>query len=425
MKAFFWGLAVLTVWGDLIKPHLPAEQALMLLYLGACLLLVLLFAAGDWQLRPIGGADTSLASNAALFLVAVYFFQWSMSVDAPAREGLNHLLYMAIPLGYLILIPRCQPNFDHVALANRVLLLMIPVNIIGIVQYTVDPTFFISTSYSGESGGVIRRNLLYGAAFQRFPSLYASADRYSAMALMQFCYSIILLQASGTGRGRMAWIAFNVIGSLVALGIAGARSRLIIVFALALIVAAIYSWQRLMTLRRENRGWTLAVLSVAVVIALGVLIARARTGEYSVFTLLQQSLLERDLNHRIEQAVTKSLLPTETSAFGEGLGSIGVGGKPGEFGIQSIWAESGVVWGSLLLVGFAGIGFALVRSALASLRAHRLIEMALPLLALLILATALLTGLTSAFELSSGVLLACAIVLAVRHAPPATPSWGR
>jgi hypothetical protein len=300
---------------------------------------------------------------------------------------------------------------------------MIPVNVIGLIQYTVDPTFFISTAYSGESGGVIRRNLLYGAAFQRFPSLYASADRYSAMALMQFCYSIILLYASGTGRGRMAWIAFNVISGLTALGVSGARSRLIIVFALAIVVTAVYLTQRLATSRREKRGWTLVALSVAVVAALGALIVRARAEEYSVFVFLQQSLLERDLNHRIEQAVTISLLPAEVSAFGEGLGSIGVGGKPGEFGIQSIWAESGVVWGSLLLFGFTGIGLALVRRALASMHARHLVEMALPVLTLLILVIALLTGLTSAFELSSGLLLACAITLAVRASPQPVAAW--
>lgn len=418
MNAFYWGLALLVVWGDLVKSYYPAQEALAMLYAAACLLLLLLVGASGWRLRPIQGRDANLASNAALFLILIYFLQWGTSVYGPAREGLNHVLYMAIPLAYVVVISLYRPNFDHVALANLVLLLMIPVNLIGIVQYTVDPTFFISTSYSGESGGVIRRNLLYDAAFQRFPSLYASADRYSAMGLMQFYYSIILLNAPTTGRLRLAWTAFNVLGALTALAIAGARSRIMIVFVLAAVITVVYLVQRLLAGQRQKGGRILAILSAATVIGFLAFVAReAPVGQYSVFVFLQQSLLERDLNHRIDQTITQSRLPDEISAFGQGLGTIGVGGKPGEFGIRSIWAESGVIWGSLLLAGFTALMLALARRAIVSIRQRHLLELALSLMAILIVATALLTGLTSAFELSSGLLLACAIVLAVR--PPA------
>lgn len=425
MGAFYWGLAVLVVLGDLVKRYYPAE-ALAMLYIGACLLLVLLVSTRGWRLRPVQGADASLASNAALFLILVYFLQWSTSIYAPAREGLNHVLYLAIPLAYLVVILRGRADFDYAALANRVLMLMIPVNAIGVIQYTVDPTFFLSTTYSGEFGGIIRRNLLHGAAFERFPSLYASADRYSAMGLMQFYYSIILLNTASLSRARVAWIAFNALSGLVALAIAGARSRILIVVIVAMVIAVVYLLQRVAAARREKGGWALAILSGATVAALLTFVLRAApVGEYSVFAFLQQSLLERDLNQRLEQAVTASRLPDQVSVFGEGLGTIGIGGKPGEFGIYSIWAESGVIWGGLLLLGFAALLLVLARRALAAIRERRIVGLALSSMALLVVATALLTGLTSAFELSSGLLLACAIALVVRTPPPSASASAR
>jgi len=68
--------------------------------------------------------------------------------------------------------------------------------------------------------------------FLRLPSIFVSADRYSAIGLIQFYLAFFLLLNQKQNKPvNIFWILFNFISGFIAMFISGARSRLIIVIA--------------------------------------------------------------------------------------------------------------------------------------------------------------------------------------------------
>ena len=134
---------------------------------------------------------------------------------------------------------------------------------------------------------------------------------------------------------------------------------------------------------------------------------------FPVFTFLMQSFEEGDLGKRVEEAIVFSLVPKKITFFGQGLGSIGQG-KPGEFGIRSIWSESGVFWGAFMLLAFLGIIMVLLFKACRCFLAAKVLDVSIYATPALLLIFAILAGLTSAFELSTGLLLGCSIAVTTR-----------
>ena len=376
------------------------------------------------EIRKFVGRDAELVNYFVSMLVVTYIFQLLTSFDAPLFEGFTHLLYMVIPLSYIIVVQKYSPQFSLVKLAGPLLWMMIPINIVGVIQFAINPDFLISTAYSGDLGGVIERNLLDGGVFNRFPSIFASADRYSAMALMQFYFACALLTAQGPfSRQGYLWLVFNLFSSLIALGVAGARARILIalVVILLIIISKIFSGAAFSKVSGRNRIVALVAMFAATLVAVfgSSLLYLSASDEYPILLFLQQTFIQGDIQLRVGEAVLFSLIPDDVSLFGRGLGTVGeVGGKPGELGIQSTWAESGLVWGSLILFSFLGIMAILARCSLLAALEGQGAQLVIRSLPLLIIVMGLLAGLTSAFELSSGILLGCAIAVAVRRPNP-------
>jgi hypothetical protein len=419
MGKIYFSIALLALYGDIVKRFVPPVAALGIVYALAICILVMIASQGRGETRMFPGRDAQLVNFFVSMLVVIYIFQLLTSFDAPLFDGFSHLLYMVIPLSYIIVVQKYSPQFSLDKLARPFLWMMIPINIVGVIQFAINPHFLISTAYGGVLGGVIERNLLEGGFFNRFPSIFASADRYSAIALMQFYFSWALLTAQGPiSRRGYLWLAFNMLSSLVALGVAGARSRILIVFVVVLLVIMSQIVKGFAFSKVSGRGRKRALMfmfSGAIVAVFGVALTySAASEEYPILLFLQQSFSQGDIQVRVGEAGLYALHPDDVSLFGKGLGTIGVGGKPGE-GIQSTWAESGLVWGSLILFSFLGIIAVLARCSLKAALKGQGVQLVIRSLPLLVIVMGLLVGLTSAFELSTGILLGCAIAVAVRR----------
>lgn len=420
MRWIYSALVCLVLYGDLLKRALPPSISLLALYAIAIVILatiVLRCSTGVPRMSPEG----RLVHFAISLLIVIYIAQLLTSLSSPFMEGLSHAMYMCIPLAYIWVLQKYCKEFDLAALGRCLLIFMIPVNAVGLIQHYVDPDFLISTAYS-EEGGIIIRDFLEGEkTFPRYPSLFASADRYSAMGLMQWCFTLIVLKDTQPPSGRMKlWVFFNLISSIAALLIAGARSRILITSASALAMTITCVFAALFSDKYKAAKAALVVAIPVFILSLfSVLLAPDLTlgipidESFPVVTFLAQSLEHDDFTWRIEEAIEMSLFPEVITFLGQGLGTVWEG-KPGEFGIWSIWIESGLVWGSLLIVAFLLFVIALLFATLKSLLVMNPLNVAIRLTSLLLLIFALLAGLTSSFELSSGLLLGCVLAVALR-----------
>jgi hypothetical protein len=433
LRMRYWlylAIITLSLYGDLIKRYVAPDYAVIVVYSFAIvILLAILRTPRVVPSRAVFGARAM--RRVVTFLVAVYWFQLLTTSSSQFVRSLTHAIYMSVPLMYILVVQRCGKAFNLSRLANMLLWFMIPINAVGFIQFSVDPSFLITTAYTPD-GGVMMRNFLRYGSFARYPSIFVSADRYSAMGLMQIYFSFVLFAATGKkARTRYFWIGLNVVAGFAALLVAGARSRILIAvavlaagFMVTVVGVAFAAGQRYL---RSTVSKTVTLLIVALTIATTV-ISTAYSGrdvvlEVPVLNFLRQSLDERDLSGRVLDATDLSMLPEDVTFFGQGLGSVGEGGKPGEFGIYSIWIESGVFWGLLLLMGFLGMVAILAWFLLRALLAKQAIDVVLTGVPLLLLVFALLAGLTSTFELSSGILIGCAIA-ALTHEPTSDPNRG-
>jgi hypothetical protein len=425
MNGIYISIALLVLYGDLIKRYLPAQESALALY---TLAIAILFAIFIMEKKNRGHASSSKGAKAvslvAIVLSVTYLLQVFTSFNSPFIDGLIHAVYMCVPLIYIAVIQRNCPQFDLVRMGNVFLCLMIPVNCVGFIQYFIDPQFLISPVYSVESG-IIVRNLLYGGTFLRFPSIFASADRYSAMGLMQLYFTFVLLHALNKPSHRwLSWILVNLFSASAVLLISGARSRIIIAATVLSLAGAAFIIKAFSSPKVKNAIPNVSkVFPVLAILTVGYLFIGAINKnldleeiafQFPVITLFEQSFEEDDISFRLIEAGKLSIIPDDVTLFGEGLGTIGRGGKPGEFGIRSIWVESGLVWGSMLLLGFLGIIFILIRLTCKAFLLKHPSEVSIYSLPLLLMIFALLAGLTSAFELSSGILLGCSIAVITR-----------
>lgn len=424
VTSFYLSVTVLALYGDIFKRFLPSTVALGMSYSAALLILIAIgIQRGAVGSGPAHRSLTREARWINLFtglLIATYIAQFLTSFDSPFMKGLTHLLYMVIPLLYILVVQKARFNFSLADLGRYLLWLMIPINIVGLIQYTLDPSFLISTAYvdddiRGSSGGVISRNLLEEGTFARYPAIFASADRYSAMALMQFYFSCMLLTAvTPLTRKAKLWMAFNLLSSFVALGIAGARSRVLIVIAMSLLIAITSLIQVFRRGRTSRTNFYSTLLVGGIVVFAALYLPMLANEDYPFLLFLKQTFESGDIGVRIDEAITYSYLPLDITLFGTGLGTVGVNGKPGEFGIQSTWIESGVIWGTLILTCLFAICLILAKLMLKALLSGQRVRLIMVGVPLLLLIFALLAGLTSSFELSSGMLLGYAVAVACR-----------
>lgn len=399
-----FALVALALYGDLVKRVLPADAALIVLYAAAAAILMAMVVAGHGGRK----AQATPISTLAGLLIAIYLAQLLTTFSADLMDAFMAAAYVCVPLAFLFVIPRAYPHFDLRTLAYYTTLLMIPVHLVGLIQRFVDPSFLISTVYSGDLGGVILRNFLDAGIFMRFPSIFASADRYSGIAMMQIFLTFLLLTGSKPPTQKtLVWVIFNLIAGCASLLIAGARSRIIIVSITLFAAGSVFligGVRRRLTKRMANTAVSvLLILAIGLAVAFSVGSIRKRVASFPVVAMLEQTIDRGDISDRFEASIRLSQVPDDVTFFGEGLGV--TGGRPGEFAIRAMWIESGLFWTLIMLLIHAAILFWLARVALrAALSGNALLTL-LGVGQGLAWLFGLLAGLSSTFELSQALLL--------------------
>ena len=412
-NSVYVGIAAIAVYGDLVKRFVSPSLALALVYLAAtAVLLVMMHAPSPVRSRK----SLSPLSRACSALMALYLFPLTSAFWAPALPVAIAAVYICLPLMFLVAVDYNAAAFDLRKLSAFFLVFMVPADIVGLIQLFVDPSFMISTAYT-EYGGIVQRN--FGSdSYNRFPSIFVSADRYSSMALLQLCCAVVYLtfgrqresERAKLTRWQILWGVANLLLGAAAILVAGVRMRIVIGVAAALIAAAV----PLMGLSRSPSGRRYRKYFLPVVVVLGVagaygLFHTNESGLGSSFRVLEflgDTIEENDLQQRLDQGIVKSFVPDEVSFFGDGLATGGRGdGRPGEFGIRAMWIESGLFWTPLMLLAHAVIVASLGVAILRALLAGDAVGLFLSAVGLFSWIGGLLAGLTVVFELSTAIVL--------------------
>jgi len=422
MDKIYFVIPALALFSDLLlKRFISGNWAVATQYGLAVIVLVWISLANRNKEVPRPSATASRMNFFVYYLIIAYCIAAMTSFNVPLSYSLTHVLYICIPLLYIPVISRRCAEFDMAKLINIFLLLMIPINIAGLIQYTIDPGFLISAAYN-EEGGIVFHNS-YQDIFLRYPSIFVSADRYSAVGLVQFYFAIILLWAStNKTRNMRRWIYFNLISSVAALIIAGARSRMFIILLLIILMGLSVLLYRtpllsLRTIYKKSARARLIILTVGIFIIVYGSGLLKRLEDFPALGFFITSIREGDAKDRVQDYISESAVSGEISLAGEGLGSLGLGGKPAERGITSLWIECGLIGGSLILIGFCGITFILALQSLRAFIRGRPVEVCIFALPAMVLVAGLLAGLTAVFELSLGILLMCAIAGVIKQLP--------
>jgi hypothetical protein len=416
MNIIYFVVVVLTLYSDLlIKGNLSGSMALAVQYILAFVILALMVKIGDKKKTDF--TSDSSAANIISFFVYFLIFNYTIQMltanDVPMMHSATHLAYVCIPLLFLpVVLWRC-PEFNLAKLCGVFLLLMIPVNVVGFIQYFIDSSFLISYSYS-ESGGIVLRNSYHGV-FSRYPSIFVSADRYSAIALIQLYFSIILLSLTEKRTFKFSlWINFNLICGALGILISGARSRIFIVLILMFFMTLslfAFNWLRLKSRNKFNAvlASMLILIGSSIFIISNPSTLESELVDFPVIDLLTTSIKKKATEERILRYISRTSVSYDVTLLGKGLGSLGYGGKPAEIGVGSIWIECGVVGGILILTGFFGIIIVLLYLTITAFIRGSPLDVCIFGLPTLALSMGLLTGLTSVFEFSSGILLMVAV----------------
>ena len=424
IDAVYFAIPMIAIFGDFVlKRFLSPYKALASLYVLALLVLVrmVVLKRDKQSLRPT--VVERRISFVVCYLIAAYCFQALLSLNVASVYAFTHLFYICVPLLYIPVILKYCPDFDLKTLSTIFLIMMIPVNTVGLIQHFIDPGFLISTAYSG-TGGIVYRSS-YRGIFLRFPSIFVSADRYSAIGLMQFYFTIILLLLSRDNTKRISpWIYFNLISAIAALFIAGSRTRIFIILILMILMtlSSLLFGNIQLFLRR-----TVKQLQFAIPFALGIGVfvfvynpgfLSSIGNKFQVINLTIDAIEDGRTKNRVEGYARKNSFSDDISLTGKGLGGLGKQGKPGEMGIQSIWMECGLIGGSFILIGYSGILLILALLSLQAFTRGQPLNVCIFALPALALTSGLVAGLTSVFELSSGILLMSGIGGAIRHFSP-------
>lgn len=426
MTFIYWALAILTLYGDLLKRHLPPKEVLMDLYAAAFAVLIgiMLINFRKKVQKDLVSEESKSMSFFIWLLMGLYLLEFFLgpllSRDASIRGSFSSTLYVCIPWAYTLVILRFYPQFNLAKLSYIYFLLMIPINAVGLIQYAVNPDFFISTAYL-ESGGVIKRNLLSGGSFLRFPSIFVSADRYSGIALIQSYFALLVLLSPKKKEGwRLVWLVFNLFSGVVALLISGARSRILILLAVAVLLVITlmvesFSLKRWSKIMRALQTSVLGFLLFCMVTIFALILAPDSVSEgtrwisdFPVVSFLKDSFREGDIQDRLEDTYGQSLPSEEISWFGKGSDVLEKG-RPAELGIRALWEESGILGGTAILLCYAAILFILGSLVMRALVRGQIFRVAVFSFPCFVLLTALFVGLAFVLEYSSGILWAVSL----------------
>jgi hypothetical protein len=432
MKLYL-AIAALALYGDLLKRILGATAALFTTYTIFGLIIAACFMKTYAPEARLVCAHDNWFSTVCLALLGIYLIQLLTHLDAPLFDAFSSALYIVLPLTYILAISQCFPHFDLYRLGRSFLVLMPPIVAVGLIQYFVDDTFLVDTTYS-DTGGVVARNFLDidivggDRYYKRLPSIFASSDRLSAMGMMQFYFCVLLLHGSSKmTRGRVLWLLFSLASAIAVLMIAGARSR-ILINGVAIALAGLPIVLKLIAnvrQRQPSAGVSPAIIiMVAAAIGGGILAAgmagRGMEGALDSLPIVRQlnaTAEKGDVTVRTMEFFDVSSMPDDVTIFGLGLGVAGIGGRPGEMALRAMWIESGVFWTTSMLLMHAALVFRLTQCLLGAFKRQAPYDVFLRAIPLIMWVLGLMAGLSGTFELSTALTLFPAIAVITRAIP--------
>jgi hypothetical protein len=303
---------------------------------------------------------------------------------------------------------------------------MPPIVAVGLIQYFVDDSFLVDMAYS-ETGGVITRNFLDNdilrgeTYYKRLPSILASADRFSAVGMMQLYFCMLALREHrNMTQCRALWLLFSLASAVAVLMIAGARSRILII-GVAITLAGLPMARNLIvrTRQRERSVGVSPVIIIMIAAAIGVgVLATGMAGDLvgtlgslPIIRQLNATAETGDVWARIMEYLTESFVPEDVTLFGLGLGVAGVGGRPGEIALRAMWIESGLCWTALMLLMYAALVLRLAQCLAGAIRQQAPYDIVLCAIPLLTWVFGLMAGLSGTFELSTALTLFPAVAV--------------
>lgn len=406
---------VIAVFGDLIKRYFSDYVALGILYGFSGIFLVVLFGVGVKEYTRKIMLKSVAYSFTVIIIIFLYFIQILFNPADRLFSSIVFFTYLAVPLIIFLNFILRDYNIEGFKLALIFSILMMPHHLVGIFQIFFDQNFLISRQYS-EGGGIIIRGFLMGEAqnYFRFPALFVSADRYAGMCAVQLAVSAYFLPYLRNSKSIYVFcLVVLVFSALLGSLISGVRSRMLIGYASFLFGVLVYWVHSTATLRSvpvfKNKNMK-ALLTRVTFVSLG--IGSGIYFSYLIFDsvkILAQSLIINDFKLRMHNYVARSFISEDTPLVGIGMG--GISARPSEFALQSLWIESGLVFGIPIAVLFAGLIILLVRSLLQAAFANQSGDAAIILCFTGFLAFGLLAGFSTNFELSMA--LSCFPIAAI------------
>ena len=405
--------ALLAIYSDVLKWYARSE-ALALSYGALLFLVVLLINKNLLRDVPLTRAQYNLELGVIVVILA-YAVRGGLSHEVELARVVVGFAYVALPLAFLLGLLRVAPFANIERFGTAFFFMMMPVHFVALVQFFVDSQFLVHTAYS-EGGGIIIRNWL-GGTFSRLPSVFASADRFASMATAHayFALVLILLGRRKTSARQGLWLIGNLGLASAGVVIAGARSRVLLLGVLLIAAAAGRFIARKRGMRNRYVGFLFASSMIGVVVGI-VGAPYLGLNDFPVVDFVIRSVVDGDFVNRVGNAFEYSRLRGGTTLLGSGLGTLSADGTPGEFGLRSLWIEMGLMFGTLVLAGFALTTLTLFQQAVAFARRGDQAMAVAVLYPALVLVGGILVGLKFSLELSSSIIVGIGIALAMSRA---------
>jgi len=129
MNRIYIAIALMTLYGDLLKRYMSDSGSLGTLYLLACIILLAMKFQANKKKAPLC-REAKTMKFFVFSLIILYFLQLLVfSFDELFPLAFTHTLYMCVPLMYIIVILKFFPQFDLVKLSQGFLIMMIPIKI--------------------------------------------------------------------------------------------------------------------------------------------------------------------------------------------------------------------------------------------------------------------------------------------------------
>lgn len=335
----FQALFFIAVYGDIIKYALTPAFSNLLLYFILFIVMSAIFLTPNARAIDVEIIYLLFIMYIIVVIMSIFAF---MSFPQQGVKSLSYLIYFCIPVFTLNIAAR-KLDFAFYQKFKRLLILSLPIVFIAIVQKFYDQSFLVNSSYSSDSA-LILRNLFDGSFFVRYPSIYASADRFSGVCM---CLVIMAAQYSFYSERKSEKFIGGVLIILFTVGllIAGARSR-ILVLIIPVIIGLFFGFFIMLKSKKIELSVILLVLSLFISF-FATMLDPLVLSVFEVTNMIADTIVNGDVVVRLLQAYVESF-PTSTDAFNFELGA-DANGKPGEFMLRSFSVDIGIFGRNIFL----------------------------------------------------------------------------